>query len=126
MRIVTCTDNVDLRTVVSKSGYLRNVADRYHLRGNEAACFTNKAQTRFRLVFKVKNSVFLCIPEIDDSNRLSVFLRISEELAHLAGLKDTRIKLSLIKQGAETRIKNQDLREAARAAHTKQPARTKK
>lgn len=94
LTVVHAEDEVDLRTVVSQSAYLRRVAAKYNLKPFECVCFTNKARTRFRLVFKIssvgdKNGpgmIFMCIPEIDQKSKYSVYLRISESLAELSGL----------------------------------------
>jgi len=104
MNIVGYTDNMDLRRVVTKSGYLREIANRFKLKTMQAVCFTNKSQTRFRLIFKVRDSVFLCSPEVDDTSKLSVYLRISEELARLAGLKGTKVKLENLTEHTKSRI----------------------
>jgi hypothetical protein len=104
MRIIGYTEDIDLRTVVSKSLYLQGMSRHFELQHQEAVCFTNKARTRFRLILKIHETVFLCIPEIDEKSKLSVYLRISEELAKLAQLKDTRIKLELVTSVTRERI----------------------
>jgi len=104
MKIVAQTDEMDLRKVISKSGYLRKIAAAYNLGNREAVCFTNRAFTRFRLIMKVRNSVFLCIPEIDEASHLSVYLRISQELAHLSGMKSVRFHLNALTNFTRNRI----------------------
>ena len=116
MRIIGYTEDIDLRTVVSKSQYLQGVARSYALKHQESVCFTNKARTRFRLVLRVHETVFLCIPEIDEKSKLSVYLRISEELAKLAQLKDTRIKLELVTNFTKLRIENRATKVRGRKA----------
>jgi hypothetical protein len=110
MRITSYTDGIDLRTVVSKSTYLKRMAGRFNLKNGEAACFTNKAQTRFRLIFKLNSTVLLCLPEIDEKNQYSIYLRISDELAKLAGLRSPKVKLQLLNKKTKERIEKQQKR----------------
>lgn len=112
MKIVAQTDEMDLRKVISKSGYLRKIAAAYNLGNREAVCFTNRAFTRFRLIMKVRNSVFLCIPEIDEASNLSVYLRISEELAYLSGMTSVRFHLNALTNFTRKRIAAQIRRRA--------------
>jgi len=122
MQIVGCEDRKDLRTVVSKSRYLRKVAKEYRLRNNQAICFTNKTMTRFRLVFKVNNALFMCVPEIDEQSQYSVYLKISDQLALLAGIKG-RVKFDFLATYAKGRIKRQNKRKKAIARREKQITR---
>jgi hypothetical protein len=109
MKIVACEDRVDLRTIVSKSAFLNLVCTEFNLKNGQAVCFTNKAMTRFRLVFKVSNVLFMCIPEIDEKSQYSVYLKISETLAKLAGIR-TRVKFDFFAEYNKKRIKRQDAR----------------
>ena len=104
MKIVAYEDRIDLRTVRSRTLYLNRISKAYELRNSEAVCFTNKALTRFRLIFKFNNVVFLCIPEVDEKSNLSIYLRVSEQLAKLAGLKDVRVEFDLLAVHTKTRI----------------------
>ena len=122
MQIVGCEDRKDLRTVVSKSAYLRKVAREYKLKSNQAICFTNKTMTRFRLVFKINNALFMCVPEIDEQAQYSVYLKISDQLALLAGIKG-RIKFDFFSTYAKGRIKRQKWRKKRASQAAK---RTKK
>jgi len=110
MQIIACEDRTDLRTIISKSKFLHRVAKEYRLRNDQAVCFTNKALTRFRLVFKVGKALFMCIPEIDDTEKHSVYLKISEQLAVLAGIK-SRIKFDFFRDHTKGRILRQKQRE---------------
>jgi hypothetical protein len=102
---------MDLRFVVARSTYLKKIAELFKLRNNEAVCSTNKALTRFRLVLKINKSIFMCIPEIDEQSKLSIFLRISEELARLAD-SSTKLELKIISKGAKERIKKINARDS--------------
>jgi hypothetical protein len=100
MKIIACEDQIDLRTIVSQSKFLTRIAKRYKLRNDQAVCYTNKAFTRFRLVMRVGKALFMCIPEIDDSDKYSIYLKISEELARIAGI-DSLIKFGELKREAK-------------------------
>lgn len=122
MRIIACEDKTDLRTIITKSAFLRKIEKQYKLKSNQAVCFTNKALTRFRLVFKVSKALFMCVPEIDEQAQHSVYLKISEELAKLAGIKN-RIKFDLFKDTAKNRIKRQNKRKKAAKKAKRKPRR---
>jgi len=106
MYIIECEDRVDLRTINSKSMFLKHIEKQYALKNNQAICFTNKLMTRFRLVMKIRNMMFMCIPEVDDKSKYSVYLKISETLAKLAGVKP-RIQLNLYAAETQERIERQ-------------------
>jgi hypothetical protein len=94
LTIVHAEDEVDLRTVVARSAYLRRIASKYSLKPYECVCFTNKKRTRFRLILRVSGdpgAVFLCIPEIDEKSKYSIYLKVSETLARLTGLQDIKV-----------------------------------
>lgn len=118
MRIVGCEDRKDLRTVTAKSVYLKKVARECHLKNNEAFCFTNKAMTRFRLVYKINKALFMCVPEIDEQSKYSVYLKISEQLAAFAGIKSV-VKFDVFTAVAKARIKRQKGRKKAAARKAK-------
>jgi len=122
MRIVACEDRTDLRTIITKSRFLRKVEKQYKLKHAQAVCFCNKAMTRFRLVFKVRKALFMCVPEIDEQAQYSIYLRISEELAKLAGIKP-RVKFDLFKQIAKDRIKRQQTRKKKANKSKRKPRR---
>jgi hypothetical protein len=122
MRIIACEDKTDLRTIITKSAFLRKVEKQYKLKSNQAVCFTNKAMTRFRLVFKVSKALFMCVPEIDEQAQYSVYLKISEQLAKLAGIR-SRIKFDLFKDNTKKRIKRQQKRKKAAKKATKKAKR---
>ena len=119
MHIVGCEDRKDLRTVTAKSAYLKKVARECHLRDGEAFCFTNKALTRFRLVFKINKALFMCVPEIDEQSKYSVYLKISEQLAQFAGIKSI-VKFDVFAAVAKERIKRQKKRERAALKRAKE------
>jgi hypothetical protein len=129
MRITGYYDEYDLRMVVGKSQYLRRMARYHKLKNNEAICFTNRALTRFRLILKINDSLFMCIPEIDEQNKLSVYLRISEELASMASMQKNVIQLNLVSDKTRKRIALRKKRAAnakKRAANAKKRAKKKK
>ena len=108
LTIVHAEDEVDLRTVVAQSAYLRRVATKFSLKPYECVCFTNKAHTRFRLIFRTNGgpgAVFLCIPEIDQKAKYSVYLRVSETLAQLAGLSRVQVVFDKLSDYTKGRIK---------------------
>jgi len=108
MKIIAYEDRVDLRKVTAKSKYLRHVARTYKVKDQQAVCFTNKALNRFRLVFKINNALFMCVPEIDETSKYSVYLRISEELSALTGIKSKiHVQLGLLSEFTKERIKRQ-------------------
>lgn len=116
LTIVHAEDETDLRTVVAQSTYLRRIARKYGLQQNECVCFTNKARTRFRLVFKVggsANAVFLCIPEIDQKSKYSVYLKMSETLAYLTGVSQIQVMFSDLADFTKGRIQRSNKRRRA-------------
>ena len=115
MRIVHYTDHIDLRTIVSQRSYLHARADQLNLKNGDAAVFTNKAETRFRLIFKIRDIVLLCSPEIDDRDKYSLYLKLSEEFTGLAGLKATKVRLALLSDATRTRMHAAEVRKAAAA-----------
>jgi hypothetical protein len=107
LTIVHAEDEVDLRTVVAQSVYLRRISHKYSLKPYECVCFTNKARTRFRLIFKVGGSadaVFLCIPEIDMKSKYSVYLKVSEVLARLTGVSRIQVMMGDLADFTKGRI----------------------
>jgi len=124
MRIIDCEDRTDLRTIVAKHVFLKRVDKIYKLKNNEAVCFTNKALTRFRLVMKISNALFMCIPEIDEKSQYSVYLKISETLSKLAGVEQ-RVYFDFFKDYTKARIKRQKRRKKRRPAVKKKAAKKK-
>ena len=106
MRVIAAEDRVDLRTIVARGKFLKKMERTYRIKDNEAICFTNKALTRFRLIFKVNKILFMCIPEIDEQAKHSVYLKISEQLAVLTGVEE-RIKFDLYAKLTKARIARQ-------------------
>jgi len=105
IRIVGYTSRVDLRKCTARKNYLDKLAKHFKMKNGEAICFTNKAQNRFRLVMKMNDMMFMCVPEIDNQdNKLSIYLRVSEELSRLAGLREPRIELELLANSTRERI----------------------
>lgn len=105
IRIVGYTAKVDLRKCTARKKYLDKLARHFKMKNGDAICFTNKLQNRFRLVLKLNNMMFMCVPEIDNQdNKLSIYLRVSEELSRLAGLRGPRIELELLAQSTQERI----------------------
>jgi hypothetical protein len=70
---------------------------------------------------KIRKALFMCIPEIDEKAQHSIYLKISEELARLAGVKP-RIKFDLFKKTAKARIIRQQKR-LQKAKKSKRPPR---
>jgi len=116
LTIVAALDDIDLRTVVARSAYLRRVSRKWNLAPYECVCFTNKARTRFRLVFNVggsANSVFLCIPEIDQKSKYSVYLKMSETLASLTDISSVQVMFEDLADHTKGRIQRSNKRRAA-------------
>jgi hypothetical protein len=116
MRIIYLEEDVDLRTINANQNCLKRIEKEYSLKNNgEAACFTNVAHTRFRLVVRLRGLLFLCIPQIDKDNNLSIYLVISETLAAMSK-SPQRIALQKIKEETAERmrkIKEKRLRKIA-------------
>ncbi len=110
MRIIACEDKTDLRTINARSTFLKKVNRAFKLRNGEAVCYTNKIMTRFRLVFKFSNALFMCIPEIDSKAKYSIYLKISEELSALTRLKGVSLKFEFFTDYTKARIKRQKKR----------------
>jgi len=118
LNIVYFADDIDLRTVTAQSTYLRRTARMFDLQPYECLCYTNRARTRFRLILKTDGgpgAVFLCIPEIDQKSKYSVYLRISETLASLTGVSSIQLKLDELQEYTEERIVRSKLYRKARA-----------
>jgi len=116
--VVHYDDNVDLRSIVAQAPFLKSVARGFGLKNGDAVLYTNKAQTRFRLVLCVVDSLFVCVPEMDEKGRLSTYLRISETLARLARV-DPQIKLGELKAKTGKRIADMKKRQDAALARAK-------
>jgi len=107
MRIIACEDKTDLRTINARSTFLNRVDREFKLRNGQAVCYTNKMMTRFRLVFKFSNALFMCIPEIDDTAKYSIYLKISEELSALTRLKGVSLKFNHFTEHTKAKITRQ-------------------
>jgi hypothetical protein len=70
----------DLRTVSARSSSLRRIIKRYKVKEREVVCYINRAMSRFRLVLLLGGVGYLLVPETDEGSKLSVFLRLSEEM----------------------------------------------
>jgi len=119
MRIVACEDRTDLRTITARSKFLRKVDKEFHLKNDQAVCYTNKVMTRFRLVFKFGNAVFMCIPEIDEQSKYSIYLRISEELSTLTRTKGVALQFEFFTDYTKERLKRQRVRKKRKTARRK-------
>jgi copper chaperone CopZ len=126
MRIMGYADHVDLRFVNAKHSYLQKIIHQYNLSPGEAVCFTNKAQTRFRLIMNIRGCGFLAIPEVDEKNKLSIYLKISEELAKMAGIKDVKLELNLVKQTTTKRIRRKKRLKAVKDAKGRKKSKSKR
>jgi hypothetical protein len=102
-------DEMDLRGIIAQADFLRKEAKKHHLEHGECVVYTNKKLTRFRLVLRINEATFMCIPEIDNT-KLSVYLNVSEQLARLAG-REAKIKLETIQTIIRERIQKRTMRE---------------
>lgn len=126
MRIMGYADEIDLRSVNARHNYLQKVIRQFGLAAGEAVCFTNKTKTRFRLVMNIRGCGFLCIPEVDEKSKLSIYLRISEELAAMAGMKDVKLELTLVKKNTVQRIARRNKIKAVKSAKKKKNTKGKR
>ena len=101
----------DLRTINAQAQFLRLRAKEYKLQDGECVIFTNRALTRFRMILRIRDAILLCIPEIDEKSKWSVYLHISEELARLAG-RDAKVQLNLVHRLTSERIQRQKMRKS--------------
>lgn len=101
IRIVDVLDEYDLRKVISQKAYLKTIVDQFKLQDMEAVLFTNRNLTRFRMVLRVRDTPYVCAPNIDKQEQHSLFLKISEELCHLAK-SETVIKIQEIRSRSVT------------------------
>lgn len=97
-------DHIDLRKITAQGRFLYRMMKRYRLKHLQCVCFTNKAQTRFRLIVNINGMPFLDLPPIDEQSKHSLYLKVSEWLAVRARLKDTRVKLEKFGDRAKRRI----------------------
>ena len=126
MRIIACEDKTDLRTINARHAFLSKVDKEFHLKNNQAVCYTNKIMTRFRLVFKFSNALFMCIPEIDEQSKYSIYLKISEQLSKLTHVKGVSLKFDFFTDYTKQRIVRQQKRKKSKkkaARKVKRPPR---
>lgn len=83
IRVVDVMDLVDLRRVVSRRTFLREVATEHGLQTNQAVAYTNKAHTRWRLVLQMSSLLVMCQCEVEETNQFATYLRITEGLASM-------------------------------------------
>lgn len=103
IRVVDMIDQFDLRKVISQKTYLEAISEHYKLEHLEGVVFTNKKLTRFRMVVKLFSTVFVCSPWIDEAERHSLYLKISEEISLMAQV-DTRVKLTGLQEEKRRRM----------------------
>ncbi len=116
LQIVGCEDETDLRTVSARTTFLRRTDRKYKMKDLSAVCYTNRLRTRFRLVVKMKGLLLMCVPEVDDKQKYSTYLRISETLTRLGGLSTAIVKLDELKDFTKERITTQQNRKKSRTA----------
>jgi hypothetical protein len=116
IRIVQSFDCIDLRSITSQSSFLQETIKKYHLQHLDAVLYTNTAITRFRLVMNIQGTGFLCIPEIDEMSKHSLYLKISEVLSRLSGVSHVVVSIKDISTKIKERIERQEHREQNKLA----------
>lgn len=120
LQIVAFYDEIDLRSIIAQSLFLKKVADDHRLQNGQAICYTNKKQDRFRLVMQVKKFVAVVTPEIDKTRNLSLYLHISETLASLAGVNsDVAVSLEHLQAATMQRMRVRNNRNRRRKENEK-------
>lgn len=113
IRIVRSFDCVDLRKITSQSIFLQEQIKQYHLQHLDCVLYTNQLLTRFRLVLNLFGTGLLCIPEIDEVSKHSLYLRISEVLSKLSGVSHVVVNINDIKGKIHERVVKQEERAMA-------------
>jgi hypothetical protein len=116
IRIVQSFDCIDLRTITSQSAFLQETIKKYHMQHLDAVLYTNQLITRFRLVMAIDGVGFLCIPEIDEMSKHSLYLKISEVLSRLSGVSHVVVNIKDISSKIRDRVDRQEQREQNRLA----------
>jgi len=116
VRIVRSFDCVDLRKITSQSYFLQEQIKQFNMHHLDAVLYCNQLLTRFRLILNLHGTGFLCIPEIDEVSKHSLYLRVSETLSKLSGVSHVVVNIADIK----SKIKERVLRQKEREAHNEQ------
>jgi hypothetical protein len=114
IRIVRSFDCMDLRKITSQSHFLQEEIKKYHMQHLDCVLYTNEPLTRFRLILNIHSTGFLCIPEIDEISKHSLYLRISEVLSKLSGVTHVVVNIEDISTKIRERIQKQEQREASK------------
>lgn len=112
IRIVRSFDCVDLRKITSQSYFLQEQLKQYHMQHLDAILYSNQLLTRFRLILNLHGTGFLCMPEIDEVSKHSLYLRVSETLSKLSGVSHVVVNIADIKNKIKERVIRQEEREA--------------
>jgi len=92
--IVGYTDQQDLRRITNNSTCLRKKAREFGLGRDEAMVFVNNAIDSHRVISNIGGHLGLYLPEKSTgSDKLSMFLQVSESLSGLASIKKVLINL---------------------------------
>ena len=108
INIVQSFDCVDLRKITSQSYFLQDQIKEFKLKHLDAVLYSNKLLTRFRLVMNLDGTGFLCIPEIDEVSKHSLYLRVSETLARLSKITHVVVNINDIKKKIKARVTRQE------------------
>lgn len=112
IRIVRSFDCVDLRKITSQSYFLQEQIKQFHMQHLDAVLYSNQLLTRFRLILNLHGTGFLCMPEIDEVSKHSLYLRVSETLSKLSGVSHVVVNISDIKSKIKERVVRQEEKEA--------------
>ncbi len=111
IRIVRSFDCVDLRKITSQSYFLQDQIKQFHMQHLDAVLYSNQLLTRFRLILNLHGTGFLCIPEIDEVSKHSLYLRVSETLSKLSGVSHVVVNIADIKSKIKERVVRQEEKE---------------
>jgi hypothetical protein len=86
-------DQFDLRKIVGRAKFLHEIEVEHRMKDRDFVAYTNRKMTRFRLVMKIGRIMVYCVPEISDEDQFSLYLKINETIASLAGTDDLLVKV---------------------------------
>ena len=111
IRIVEYFDCYDLRSVTAQSDFLRQHMNTYKLKHMDAILFTNAVETRFRLILNLHGLPLLCTPEIDERTNYSLYLKISETMEQLSGVRRVEVGLRNLRLSIKAKEEKHDAKQ---------------
>jgi len=123
--IVGYEDDANLREISWNQGFLESVKKEWELKHCQAVLFVNKAHDRFRLVVCFYNFTVLMLPPVDQEDRVSLYLKVSQFLKKFTGrFKDATDLLDAEIELSNERIKRR--KQLAKSAVKKTKSKTRK